>query len=380
MPDATTDILAYFQGRQTDMLEGTDELVRIESPSDNVAALDRCASVLECQAHELLHVHTQWIETEPGGPRHLRIDLGDRPDVLLLGHYDTVHPVGTLRDHGIRLEDGRFFGPGVLDMKAGVRIMLEVARFLQHRMGHANVSLFISADEEVGSVSSGPLLRELAARASLGLVFEPTHAEGVLKVGARGIRQFTVTAEGVGGHAAYPEQCINPVFGIVQVIEHARNFAQRFDESVITPTVLHSSQAVNVIPDAASVVFDVRGSSEETLDDIEAALRELRPSDDRVSISVQRTTAIPAFPMRPDNEAFQQVCKAAALLGMAVPVGIEAKGGSDSNQIAGVLPHVVEGLGGWGDGAHRPGYEYIAVDSLAHSAAMAAQTILLALD
>lgn len=376
---ASTDARDHFTGRLPAMAAAIERLVVRESPSSDIGALEDCARELAAYAKEMTDGDAVWHATGPEERPHLQIDLGDRPDVLLIGHFDTVHPVGTLDAHPLRVDGDRLYGPGALDMKAGVVVLLEVAHYLQRSLPRPNVRIFLDSDEEIGSTTSGPLLRQLAHGARVGLVFESTTEEGALKIGARGSRVLQVVARGRGGHAAYPEEYHNPVLALAHVIAQTEQQHRPDHGIVVAPTMLHGAAAWNTVPDEASAHFCLRGTSEALLDQAEQAIRAIRPLDDNIQLHVERLVQIPTFEPRDDNAAFLLAVRAASELGMAHPRGIEARGASDANQIAAVVPGSIEGLGGWGHGLHDPEREHVLLSSLAPSAALAARICELAL-
>jgi glutamate carboxypeptidase len=375
------EILRYFEERLPSMLETIEMLVNIESPSSDVDGLNEVGKVIATLVAEAcgpceIAWHYLGEEKRP----HLIVQLGERTDVLLIGHFDTVHPVGTLEKNPCVIKGDRLYGPGALDMKAGVVIMLEIARYLVQNNRRPNVTLFMNSDEELGSITSRSLLREVAAGGKVALAFESTLHEGLLKTGARGVRRFLVTATGKGGHAAYAEHNVNPVDAIADVIVDARRICDPANGIVVAATVVTGSDTPNVVPNVASVVLECRGDSETKLDEVERTITRMKPSDDRVTIAVERVVHVETFEMRDDNKAFAYAREAAEALGMPEPKGVEARGAGDINAIASIVPDAIEGLGGWGDGLHDPHREHVMVSSLVPSAALSTFLTQLCLD
>ena len=199
--------LAYFQKRQREILDTIQQLVEIESPSDVKAAVDRLSTVLASRFSELsgkVKVH----RAEKFG-NHLQIDFRgtsrSAKPVLLLGHMDTVYPIGTISKMRYRVAKGRVFGPGVLDMKAGIALALHVMEALlkwhEGRMPRP-VTVLLVSDEEVGSVSSRAITERLAGESSAVLVLEPAAGlNGAVKTARKGVGSYTLHVTGVAAHS-----------------------------------------------------------------------------------------------------------------------------------------------------------------------------------
>ncbi len=370
------ETIAYFADRRDELARATMEFVSWESPSDDPTALTDCAKRLVAHLWSATGLRPELVDDGTGGPPHVRLDLGESPEILLLGHFDTVHPVGSLERVGSYVEGGRIYGPGALDMKGGVAVLVEVARYLVEEVGSPPVTLFFSSDEELASPRSGPKLRELAASARMGFIAEPTGGRGIVKRAARGFRHVLFTARGLGGHAAYPEACVNPVPIVADFLRHLEDVAPRHESVSMMPTMLSGANAANVVPEFATVEVDMRAATDAALDAAEVDVMTFRPTDERVQVSIERHNAAAAFPLRENNQAFAVTVEAAQEIMMEPFEGIVARGGSDANQIAPILPHLVEGFGGWGAGAHSLGREYVEVASLAESTMLLARAVL----
>lgn len=372
-PDRS-DVIEYFEDRKPQMLAAIEQLVAVESWSHDLAALEMCAVELEKLCIEITGLRPTWVRGEGDQRPHLRLDLGDRTDMLLIGHFDTVHPTGTLLSHPTRVDGDRLYGLGALDMKSGCILMLEIARFLTRDGARPNVTLFFNSDEEIGSPTSQDALRKTATGAGGAMIFESTFHESVVKTGLRGVRHLQVMVAGKGGHAAYPEHYINPVDALGEVIMAARALHDPSNGVVVSPTRLTGSEVENVVPDMAMVHLDVRGRSEEILEHVEKCIRRISVEDERIEVTVNRLIRIPTFEQRDDNRVFALARDAADALGLPTLQGVEGRGASDANQIADQTPHIIEGLGGWGDGLHNAEREHILISSLVPSAALGALT------
>jgi glutamate carboxypeptidase len=373
MSPAATDALRHFEGRLPHIIEVIERLVNVESPSTDIPALNTMANVLEeCLTEICGPCEVEWFRGGEEQRPHLLVRLGERTDVLLIGHFDTVHPVGTLEEHPFKIDGDRLHGPGALDMKGGVVLMMEVARYILEHNTRPNLTLFFNSDEEIGSVTSNERLVEIAEGGKIALAFESTLHQGLLKTGARGVRRFKLTATGRGGHAAYPEHNVNPVDALADVILTARKLSNPPNGIVVTPTIVQGAEMANVVPGTASIYLECRGDSEQKLEDVERAIYRIRATDERVTITAERFIYMHTFEKRDENKAFAYAKAASESLGYEEPIGVEARGAGDVNYVSIAIPDALEGLGGWGDGLHDPLREHLMISSLIPSAALSA--------
>jgi len=212
--------LAYFSERRDAIVSTIRELVEIESPSDNKAAVDRIAEAVAQKFSRLgdnVKVNVRFHPAKDFG-NHLQVDFAGRSaakPVLLLGHYDTVYPLGTLAAMPCRTVDNKLTGPGVLDMKSGIALMLHALAALQdwhkedwHKEAwHGGlprpVTVLLVSDEEVGSDSSRAITESLAKKAAAVLVLEPSYGfQGAVKTARKGVGGYLVKVTGKAAHAA----------------------------------------------------------------------------------------------------------------------------------------------------------------------------------
>ena len=195
-PSRETNPLRYFEERREQMVNTIRELVEIESPSDNKAAVDRIAVIVAAK-FEALGGRTRFHMAEAFGS-HLQVDFAGKSrgkPILLLGHYDTVYPLGTLGTMPCRVAEGRLWGPGVLDMKAGIVLMLTALQGLQEGLGQLPqpVTVLLVSDEEVGSDSSRAITESLAKKSAAVLVCEPSYGlHGAVKTARKGVGEYTL--------------------------------------------------------------------------------------------------------------------------------------------------------------------------------------------
>lgn len=325
------------------------ELVECESPSGSTDAIERIADLLmntagEAAAPERLH------------NGHLILRFGPRNtgarQILLLGHSDTVWPVGTLAHMPFRRHDGRLWGPGVLDMKAG----LVFALFAVRALGHVScpITLLVVSDEEIGSGTSRKLIETEAARSRSVLVLEPgTGLSGSLKTARKGVGRYTVRVQGRAAHAGLDwEKGSNAIVEICRQVEAIAAFTDLPRGITVNPGVISGGTRTNVVPEAAHVEVDVRVVTQAQADEIDRRFRNLRVRDERCSLTVESGPARPPMERR---EGVAWLLEEARAVGRELGLAIEESnsgGGSDGSFTAALGVPTLDGLGAVGEGAH----------------------------
>ena len=377
------DRLRYFEERQDQIVETIRALVEIESPSDNKPAVDRIAAVL-AQKFEALGGRTRLHRSADFGDS-LQIDFdGDRlapakrKPVLLLGHYDTVYPLGTLVNMPCKIEDGRLLGPGVLDMKSGIALMLHAVAALQAWHGGLPrpVTVFLVSDEEVGSRSSRKITEALARESAGVLVLEPAAGlRGSVKTARKGVGEYTLRVKGVAAHAG-----LDPGKGHSAILELARQIAVisklnnlRAGLS-LNAGVIQGGTRTNVIAAEASAGIDVRIKRAKQAAGIDRKFRSLKPFDKHCTLEI--SGGINRLPMERTSGVAALYKKAQTI---AVQVGWKLEeaavgGGSDGNFTAGMGIPTLDGLGGVGEGAHAL-HEFIVISELPRRSLLLASMI-----
>jgi glutamate carboxypeptidase len=358
------------------------DLVEIESPSDNKPAVDRIAVFL-APKFEALGGRTRLHHSNDFGDS-LQIDFGaplgaaNRPPVLLLGHYDTVYPLGTLANMPCQIENGRLRGPGVLDMKSGIALMLHAIEALQawHGALPRPLTVFLVSDEEVGSYSSRKITESLAKNSAGVLVLEPAAGlRGAVKTARKGVGEYTLRVKGVAAHAG-----LDPGKGHSAILELARQIAvvaklNNLRQGLsVNPGVIKGGTRTNVIAAEASAEIDVRIKRAKQASGIDRKLRSLKPFDKHCKLEM--TGGINRLPMERTAGVAALYNKAHAI---ARQVGWQLEeaavgGGSDGNFTAGMGIPTLDGMGGVGEGAHAV-HEFIVISELPRRALLLAGMI-----
>jgi glutamate carboxypeptidase len=378
--------LAYFEKRREAIVSTIRELVEIESPSDNKAAVDRVAEVV-AEKFARLGGEVRFHRAKDFGS-HLQVNFGGKAakPVLLLGHYDTVYPLGTLATMPCRVERNRLTGPGVLDMKSGIALMLHALAGLQEwTSGNSGgrsdgllrpVTVLLVSDEEVGSNSSRAITEALARRSAAVLVFEPSYGRrGAVKTARKGVGEYLVKVTGKAAHAGLDfEKGANAILELARQIEKLSSFTELKKGLTVNVGVVSGGSRTNVVPSEATARVDVRIARLNDAAGIDKKVRRLRPFNRKCKVEItgginrppmERTAGVAAL--------YEQASAIARELGWKLEEAAVG-GGSDGNFTAGLGIPTLDGLGGVGDGAHAT-HEHILISKLPRRAALIAGLI-----
>ncbi|GAB1513464.1 M20 family metallopeptidase [Actinophytocola sp. KF-1] len=342
-----------------DLLADTEELVCCESPSTDPAALARSADVVA-------RVGTRRLGAEPERLGvHLRWRLGDGPGrVLLLGHHDTVWPLGSLATHPYTVDDGVMRGPGCFDMKAGLALAFQVAA------GRSGVTLLVTGDEEIGSPGSRALVEEEARAAGAALVLEASAPGGALKTERKGVSVYDVEVTGRAAHAGLePERGHNATVELAHQVLAIEALADPVLGTTVTPTLMSAGTARNTVSAKGSVAVDVRVRTAAEQERVDAGMRALRPVLYGTRVDVRGGANRPPLAASASVALFTRAARIAAELGHPPLAGVAVGGGSDGNLTAGVGTPTLDGLGAVGGGAHADD-EHVLVAELEPRAAL----------
>lgn len=370
--------LQYFESRKDAMVQTIRSFVEIESPSDDKPAADRMAAFL-AGTFEAIGGVARVHRAESFG-NNLQVDFAGADSskpVLLLGHFDTVYPLGTLANMPCRIADGRLLGPGVLDMKSGIALMLYAIEALKswHGALPRPVTVFLVSDEEVGSYSSRKITESLAKESVGVLVLEPAAARAAVKTARKGVGEYKLTVKGIASHAG-----LDPGKGHSAIVELSRQVTAIWKLNNLrqgisaNPGIIRGGTRTNVVAAEATVEVDVRIRQAKQAAAIDRKLRALKPFDKHCKLTIEG--GINRMPM-------ERTAGVAALYKKAQAVAREINwklaeaavgGGSDGNFTAGIGIPTLDGMGTVGDGAHAI-HEHIIVSELPRRALLLAGMI-----
>ncbi|MDJ0907339.1 MAG: M20 family metallopeptidase [Woeseiaceae bacterium] len=369
-------VLEHVQGERQLLIELLEELTAAESPSKHPDIHDRIRTSLVTMLADLDFAVRE--VGHMGAARHVyarpRLRERNKPLQLIIGHYDTVWPVGTLAERPFEVDGNVIRGPGVFDMKGGLVMSLLAMRTIRNLDLDlpATPLIFINADEEIGSRSSTRFIQAFARRSARALVLEPALGEtGLVKTERKGIGRYTITVYGKAAHAGLdPEGGASAILELSHIIQ--KLFALNDPAAGVTVNVgtVDGGIQPNVVAPHSSCVVDVRVPTVDDGERIHAAIHSLEPSTDGVRLRVEGAIGRPSMEATPRNQALWEQARA---LGSELGLDLEsarAGGGSDGNTTS-QYTATLDGLGPVGDGAHAV-HEFLYIDKTLERAALLA--------
>ena len=366
--------LRFFAERKDAITETIRQLVEIESPSENKQAVDRLGELLAGR-FEALGGHSKFHRTQNFGD-HLQVDFaaerGGKP-ILLLGHIDTVYPLGTLAAMPCRIAEGRLWGPGALDMKSGIALMLHAIDGL--RTWHSDslprpVTVLLVSDEEVGSDSSRPITESLARKSAAVLVLEPAYgAKGAVKTARKGVGEYTIKVTGKAAHAGLDfEKGESAIVELAKQIGAISKLVDLKRGLTLNVGLVSGGTRTNVIPAQATASLDVRVVRMKDAAGIDRQLRGLKPFNRKCKLEITGSVNRPPMERTAGIAGlYRQAAEIAKQMGWKLEEAAVG-GGSDGNFTAGLGIPTLDGLGGVGEGAHAT-HESVTISELPRRAA-----------
>jgi glutamate carboxypeptidase len=362
-----------ISSRYPQFLQDLEAVVNVDSGSGHAGGLAQVAAFFQ-QRFERLGWRVRRLDFEGGAVPCLEVVNGAGGtgegsfDFLLLGHMDTVFPPGTAARRPFGVRDGRAYGPGVCDMKAGLVTVLHAAEVAQ-RAGFADglsVCIAFNSDEEVGSRGSRPWFEGLAAKSRRVLVFEPCRATGHRVLQRKGVAGYEIHCHGRAAHAGVePEKGANAVLELARQVIAASGFARLDAGTSVNVTTISGGIADNVIPDFARAGFDIRVATLEEARRIEECFRNVSPGSSAEGVRVEVQGEVNRLPMVPSEQTLRLWRRIAAIgqgLGLEMKL-ISTGGGSDGNFTAAMGIPTVDAMGPQGGRAHSE-EEYLVLDSV----------------
>jgi glutamate carboxypeptidase len=339
--------------RRPEMLEMIAQLVQVESPTEDRAAVNRCVALLE-----------EWIRAAGGkSKRRRQKTAGDLligrfgpargAPVMLLGHLDTVWPLGTLKKMPFRLRGGRAWGPGVLDMKAGVVMALTALRILSEALARP-VIFMLNSDEETGSACSRAVIESLASKCGSVFVLEPAQGlAGAYKTARKGVANYHLQVHGIAAHSGVDfSQGHSAVLELGRQIERASAFTDLARGITVNAGVIGGGTRSNVVAAEAWAEFDVRIARAVDGPRVDRRFRSLRAVDRRCGLEVTGGLNRPPMERTAGTVAlFRRAATIAAGLGFQLQEAATG-GGSDGNFTSALGIPTLDGMGAVGEGAH----------------------------
>ena len=373
--DLVPGFLEFLERERSSILKDLRTLVESESPSTSEARLSKTADILKEMIARITGASPE-VEIR-NGKQILSATYGKalERNILILCHYDTVWPEGTLSRLPFQIKGDICTGPGVFDMKSGILISLYAMKFLRAFPLKRSVTILITPDEEMGSEASKDLILSFAKKSDAVLVLESSE-KGMLKVGRKGVGTFCVKALGKASHAGLdPEAGINAISEISRLVLDVEKFADLERGTTVNVGIIRGGTRTNVVPENAEIEIDVRVKTEQESKRIENAFRDLRPHDNRIRLTV--TGGIERPPMernQRNDDLFRKVKDIGRKVGMDLEA-CEVGGASDGNFVSAEGIPVIDGMGAVGEGAHSLS-EKINISSTLNRILLVAATLL----
>lgn len=367
------DFRLYFRSRQGEMVHLLKQFVALESPTQDKTAVDACVSFaakefkkVGCKVTVLPQKDIGDLimaEFAPG-----RLKTAD-DEILILTHIDTVWPVGKIAKMPFYVQGNRLYGPGVLDMKSGLVMVLDALRAI-HGLNikpQKRIAVFVNSAEETGSRASTEFIRKQARKASLVLCLEPALPGGALKLERKGRLVVRMDIRGRSAHAGSPEKGVNAIEELAAQIARFRRLRTR--ETTVNVGLAGGGEKPNIVPESAWAVLDIRFWKAADRDRALRILRESPPTlrGARIKISVEGTTP-PMEKTKASEKLFARAREIASGLDLTLKAG-RTGGGSDASIAAGLGVPTLDGLGPDGDGLHAD-REHILLPSLVERTAL----------
>ncbi|MGY3064476.1 glutamate carboxypeptidase [Streptomyces sp. TE3672] len=349
--------------RAAAVIADIERLVRCESPSDDLAAVARSAELVARIGAGHLGAEAERVVID--GCTHVRWRFGRTPRVLLIGHHDTVWPVGSLKSHPFEVRDGVLRGPGCFDMKAGLVMAFHALADLLGTGARASVSgpgaahpldgvtFLITGDEEPGSPSSRELIEHEARSHAAALVLEAAGPGGALKTERKGVSRYEVLVRGRAAHSGLePERGVNATIEAAHQILAVAALGDAAQGTTVTPTRLEAGTTSNTVPASARFDVDVRIRDAAEQHRVDRAMRDLRARAAGAAVEVTGGPNRPPLQATASKDLFARACQLATDLGLGPLTQVAVGGASDGNLAAGVGTPTLDGLGAVGGGAH----------------------------
>ncbi len=363
------NVIQYFKNQEDAMLSDLKTFIEMETPSTDKELLDKFAGYMESYIKEMLGVMPEVVKSQnAGNDLHLFIRGKSDRQILLLCHYDTVFPAGTIKSRPFKIENGKGYGPGIFDMKTGLlQAIYALKALIDNREVKYSISLLITSDEEIESGSSKNLIISEAKKSIFAFVMEPS-LDGALKTERSGVGTITLKIYGKASHAGLdPEKGINAIYEMAYMVPVIENLNDKEKGTSINMDVINGGTGSNVIPDFCEGTMDIRYKLPEESERVIEALEKTPTRFPGSRKEIEYKLRPPLVKNGNSSKLFLMVKKIGETLGLDLSEASVA-GGSDGNFCSYYCP-VIDGLGAVGGGAHSEN-EYIFVDKIPERAAL----------
>lgn len=365
----------YFKSRKGEIVNLLKALVHLESPSSDKEAVDKCSNFLIGEFKKTGAKVTRFPQKKIGDLYTIQYPASKQKSkqdqILILTHIDTVWPVGKIKDMPFYLSGNKIFGPGVLDMKAGLVMALSALKTF-HELNikpEKNIVVFINSAEEIGDPASAEIIRKLAKSSDHVLCLEPSLPGGKLKAQRKGRLVIRLDVTGKSAHAGTPEKGINAIEELLEQLRDLRKL-RRFKGTTLSIGLIGGGEKVNIVAEKASATLDIRFWTNIHKQKILDTLKRLEPflPGAKIRFSIESSTP-PMEKTEPSQALFSRIQDiAASALKMTLETG-KTGGGSDASIASGLGVATIDGLGPDGDGIHAEN-EHLLLPSLVQRTAL----------
>lgn len=367
------DFQLYFRSRQGEMVHLLKQVTSLESPTDDKKAVDACSAFVAREFRKLGCKVTALPQKDVGDLTVIEYAPGRVKDaddeILVLTHIDTVWPVGKMAEMPFYISGNKLFGPGVLDMKSGLVMLVFALATLRslNLKPRKRINVFINSAEETGHPAAHEVIRRMAKRASLVLCLEPALPGGALKLERKGRLVVRLDVRGKAAHGGTPEKGVNAIEELAVQLQRLKKL--RAGETTVNIGQAGGGEKANVVPESAWAVLDVRFWKAMDRERVMRTVKEMKPAlrGAHIKFSVDSTMP-PMEKTKASARLFEDAGRIAASIGLALKGG-KTGGGSDASIAAGLGIPTLDGLGPDGDGIHAEN-EHILLSSFVERTAL----------
>lgn len=368
----------YYKSRQGEMINFLKELVRLESPSNDKKAVNRCTAFLAQTLRKNGARVTRYPQEEIGdlylAEFPAKKPKEKREQILILTHIDTVWPVGKIEEMPFYLSGSKLHGPGVLDMKAGIVVAAFTLKTLNdlNIVPEKKIALFINSAEEIGNVNSHALIEKLAKKSAKVLCLEPSLPGGSLKIQRKGRLVVRLMSTGKAAHAGNPEQGVNAIEELMCQFRALSRLKTK--EITVNIGVIEGGEKANIVAENAWAALDIRFWNNRQKQKILDYFKQISPClpGARIKYKVESLTP-PMEKTKRNLQLLKEIQAVADSLGMTLQAG-KAGGGSDASLASSQNVPTLDGLGPDGDGIHAEN-EHLILPSLVERAALLTELV-----
>ena len=363
----------YFKSRQGEMVNLLKKIVSLESPSSDKSAVDKCSSFLAKEFQKSGAKVTRYPSKEIGDlylAEYPRLKPKERREqILILTHVDTVWPVGKIKEMPFYISGNKVFGPGVLDMKAGLVMAISSLKAI-HELNiepQKRIAVFVNSAEETGSEIANEMIQKLAKRSCCVLCLEPSLPGGALKNQRKGRLVIQLETKGKSAHAGNPDEGINAIEELMAQLRTARRLKSK--SITVNTGIINGGERVNIVPDSASAYLDIRFWNTTQKTKIMNALKELRPVFKGAKVKHTVESYLPPLEKtKASDRLFSRITDIATGMNILLEAG-KSGGGSDASTAANMGVATLDGLGPDGAGIHAED-EHLLLPSLIERTAL----------